>query len=129
MVAQLPPSFRTGGEIAALEWLSQRATYDDVVLSSYDTGNFLPTRVAARAFLGHGPETAYSDQKRELVAEFYHSATSDAWRREFLRQWPITYVFFGPLEKKVGQFDPAQADYLALVYDRDGYQIYRVESP
>jgi hypothetical protein len=129
MLAQLPPSFRAGGEITALEWLSQRATFDDVVLSSYDTGNYLPTRVAARAFLGHGPETAYSDQKRELVAEFYHSATSDAWRREFLRQWPITYVFFGPLEKKVGQFDPAQTDYLTLVYDRDGYQIYQVNAP
>ncbi|HZY44719.1 MAG TPA: hypothetical protein VFF70_08220, partial [Anaerolineae bacterium] len=36
MLAQLPPSFRDGTEIAALDWLNQQATYDDVVLSSYN---------------------------------------------------------------------------------------------
>ena len=40
------------------------------------------------------------------------STTTDEWRRDFLRKWPIAYVFFGPLEKKIGQFDPAQADLL-----------------
>ena len=52
--------------------------------------------------------------------------TPDEWRREFLREWPITYVFFGPLEEKVGKFDPAQVDYLKLEYNQDGYRIYRV---
>ena len=104
--------FRDGAELAALRWLDERVTYDDVILSSYNTGNFLPAMVGAKAFLGHGPETAYSDEKRQLVTQFYAADTTDEWRREFLRQWPITYVFFGPLEKKVGQFDPAQADLL-----------------
>ena len=126
MIAQVDLGFREGAELAALRWLDGRVTYDDVILSSYNTGNFLPAVVEARAFLGHGPETAYSDAKRALVAQFYDAATSDQWRREFLKQWPITHVFFGPLERKVGQFDPAQADYLALEYVQDGYRIYRV---
>jgi hypothetical protein len=129
MIAQVDLGFREGVEVAALRWLDQRVTYEDVILSSYNTGNFLPTMVGARAFLGHGPETAYSDTKIKLVAQFYDSATSDDWRREFLRQWPITYVFFGPREQKVGQFDPSSADYLKLEYDQAGYRIYRVVVP
>jgi hypothetical protein len=129
MVARVELGFRDGAELAALHWLDERATYDDVILSSYNTGNFLPAVAGAKAFLGHGPETANSDVKRGLVKQFYAAGTPDEWRREFLRQGSITYVFFGPLEKNVGLFDPAQADYLSLEYDRTGYQIYRVKSP
>lgn len=126
MIAQVDLGFRDGAELAALRWLDERVTYDDVILSSYNTGNFLPAVVGAKAFLGHGPETAYSSEKRQLVAQFYNSATPEEWRRDFLRQWPITYVFLGPLEKRVGEIDPAHVNYLKLVYDQDGYQIYRV---
>ena len=127
MVARVDLGFRDGAELAALRWLDQRVTYNDVILSSYNTGNFLPVMVGAKVFLGHGPETAYSADKLNLVKQFYFANTTDDWRREFLRQWPITYVFFGPQEKKVGQFDPARADYLTPVYDQDGYQIYKAE--
>jgi hypothetical protein len=129
IITRVELGFRNGAELAALRWLDERVTYNDVILSSYNMGNFLPALVGAKAFLGHGPETAYSDDKRELVRQFYAAGTQDAWRREFLRQWPITYVFFGPLEQTVGQFDPARAAYMTLVYDRGGYRIYRVNSP
>jgi hypothetical protein len=129
MIAQVDLGFRDGAELAALRWLDQRVTYDDVILSSYNTGNFLPAAVGARAFLGHGPETAYSQEKTKLVAQFYDNATPDDWRRAFLRKWSITYVFLGPLEKKVGQFAPASAGYLKLEYGQDGYQIFRVVKP
>ncbi|HEY4721229.1 MAG TPA: hypothetical protein VII92_05250, partial [Anaerolineae bacterium] len=95
------------------------------ILSLYNTGNYLPAQVGTRVFLGHGSETAHSDDKRQLVAAFYNGATSDDWRRKFLSDWPITYVFFGPLEKQVGNFDPSSAAYLSLVYDRNGYRIYQ----
>jgi uncharacterized membrane protein len=129
IVAQIELGFRSGAELAALRWLDERVTYDDVILSSYNTGNFLPVVVGAKAFLGHGPETAYSNEKLKLVAQFYDRATPADWRYDFLSQWPITYVFFGPLEKKVGQFDAAQTGYLKLEYDHDGYRIYRVVKP
>jgi hypothetical protein len=129
IVARSELGFRSGAELAALRWLDERVTYDDVVLSSYNTGNFLPVMVGAKAFLGHGPETAYSAEKRELVEQFYSADTPDYWRREFLRQWPITYVFRGPLEEKIGSYNLARTINLTLVYDRDGYQIYHVSGP
>jgi hypothetical protein len=126
-MAQLPPSFRDGGEIEALRWLAGQAQLNEVVLSSYDTGNFLPTVVNARAFAGHGPETAYSDDKRQLAMEFYAPRTSEAWRRAFVRRWSIAWVLAGPLEAKLGAVDFASADYLKLEYERADYRIYRVE--
>lgn len=128
MWIQQPPGFRAGSEITALNWLNQYATDADVVLSSEYTGNFLPARVGTRTFLGHGPETAYSEQKRVLVATFYAAATSDEARQAFLREWPITYVFYGPSEKQLGQIDLTRLNNLALVYEQGGYQIYRVVS-
>ncbi|MBI5566231.1 MAG: hypothetical protein HY870_15140 [Chloroflexi bacterium] len=127
MLAQLPPSFRDGGEIAALRWLDAQVQPDAVILASYATSNFAPTIVAARMFTGHGPETAYSDRKRELVAAFYAAATPDEARQAFLRDWSITYVIYGPLEKQLGQVDLSGLDNLDLVYDRNGYQIYRIK--
>jgi hypothetical protein len=129
IMGRIDLGFRSDAELAALRWLDERVTYNDVILSSYNTGNFLPVLVGARAFLGHGPETAYSAEKRQLVEQFYSADTPGSWRREFLRLWPITYVFWGPLEEKIGRFDSAPADYLTLLYDRDGYRIYQVNAP
>ena len=126
MLAQIDLGFRPGAELAAMRWLDARTTYDDVVLSSYDTGNFLPAVVGARVFLGHGPETAYSDEKRGLVKQFFAADTLAEWRRSFLHDWPITYVFFGPLEQVGGLHDLSDLPELQSVYDQDGYRIYQV---
>lgn len=126
MVAQVDLGFRSGAELAALRWLDERATYGDVVLSAYNTGNFLPVVVGAKAFLGHGPETAYSSDKRAWVEEFYSANTTDDWRREFLQRWPVTYVFFGPLEQAGGLPDLSNLIEVERVYDHSGYQIYHV---
>jgi len=127
-VVRESPMFRDGGEIAALDWLSARATYADVVLSAYATGNYLPTRVSARVFIGHGPETVHLEAKRPLVAKFYAAETGDDWREAFLREWGITYVFVGPFERELGTAHLSGQNYLRLEYDSEGYQVYRVSS-
>jgi uncharacterized membrane protein len=120
------PMFHDAGEVAALDWLSTRATYADVVLCAYDTGNYLPSRAAARVFVGHGPETAHLNEKLPLVRQFYSLSTDDAWREAFLRQWGIDYVFVGPFERRLGMADLSSKSYLLREYDASGYQVYRV---
>ena len=121
-----PPMFRDGGEVAALDWLSARTTYDDVVLCAYDTGNYLPARAAVRVFVGHGPETVHLDEKLPLVKRFYLVEADDGWREAFLRDWGIDVVFVGPFERELGTADLSGRAYLKLEYDVGGYQIYRV---
>jgi hypothetical protein len=121
-----PPIFRPAAEIAAIDWLAGQAQPDDVVLSSYEAGNFIPTRAEVRVLLGHGPETLYYEEKREDVRRFFDPATEDGWRQDLMTRYGIDYIFWGPVERALGAWEPASAPYLIPVYDQQGYAIYRV---
>jgi hypothetical protein len=120
------PVYRDVAEVAALGWLGGQIEPDDVVLSSYETGNYLPARVWARVFVGHGPETVHFAEKKALMTRFFDAATDNAWRQELLKGYDIDYVFWGPAERRVGDFDPQEAVYLREVYEADGYFIFEV---
>ena len=121
------PIYRDAAEIAALDWLSDRVESDDVVLASYETGNYLPARVWARVFVGHGPETVRFGEKKALMARFFYAATDDFWRQELLEEYGVDYVFWGPAERQVGDFDPQTVAYLREIYAVNGYAIFAVE--
>lgn len=121
------PIFRCADEVAAMDWLAGRLAADDVVLAAYATGNYLPARVRARTFVGHGPETIDLREKRALVDRFFDDATSDAWRKEMVRTWDIDVVFWGPEERALGAFDPRMAPYLVPAYEADGYAVFFVD--
>jgi hypothetical protein len=120
------PIYRDEAEIAALDWLSGQVEPNDVVLTSYETGNYLPARALARVFVGHGPETVRFAEKKALMMRFFDAATDDVWRQGLLEEHGIDYVFWGPAERQIGDFDPEAASYLRAVYDADGYAIFEV---
>jgi hypothetical protein len=121
------PIYRDVAEIAALDWLGEQVESDDVVLASYETGNYLPARVWARVFVGHGPETVRFGEKRALMTRFFDAATDDAWRRDLLEERGIDYVFWGPAERQVGDFDLQAVAYLREIYAVNGYAVFEVE--
>jgi uncharacterized membrane protein len=126
--------FRDAAEVEAMDWLAERTAPDDVVLAGYDpqarppvtTGNYLPARVLAHVFAGHGPETVRVEEKQALMRRFFDASTGDAWRQDLLKNYSIDYVFWGPAERQVGEFDPRDAAYLRAIYDVDGYMIFEV---
>ncbi len=120
------PIYRDAAEIAAMDWLEERVGFDDVVLSSYETGNYLPVRAEVRVFLGHGSETVHSAEKREFVARFYDVGTDDTWRRQLLTEYGVDWVWWGPQERALGAFDPGACEYLDLVYDAEGHAVFEV---
>ena len=123
---QPAPIYRDAGEVATLDWLSEQVEPDSVVLAAYETGNYLPARVGARAFVGHGPESIRADEKKALVARFFDSKTENAWRRQLLAQYGVDYVLWGPAERRLGDL-PRQAAYLRRIYDKDGYAVFEVK--
>mgnify|MGYP000182656427 CR=1 FL=1 len=127
MLTRPPLVFRDAGEVAALDWLAGQVRPDDVVLAAYETGNYLPARVGARAFLGHGLETVDAAEKEALVARFFDATTDDAWRQRLLARYGVDVVFWGPAERALGTFDPRTAPYLRQVYAGQGYEIFEVE--
>ena len=127
MFARPAPVFRAGAEIAALDWLAGQVNLDDVVLTAYDSGTYLPVRVGARVFLGHGLETVDADEKEVMVERFFSAATNDSWRQWLLAEYGVDYVFWGPAERALGDFDPGRVAYLRPIYDGNGYSIFEVE--
>lgn len=127
LLSRPSPVFRDAAEVAALDWLSLQARPEEVVLSSFETGNYLPARVGARVFVGHGPETVDSDQKRALVARFFDAGTDQAWRESLLGQYGLDWVFWGPAERALGDFDPHTASYLHCRYEVGGYAVFEVQ--
>jgi hypothetical protein len=123
---QPAPVYRDRAEVAALDWLAGRVASDDVVLAAHATGNYLPARVGARAFVGHGPETVHFGEKKALVAHFFGATADDAWRQGLLSEYSVDYVLWGPAERKLGRFDPQATSYLQPVYEADGYAIFEV---
>jgi len=123
---QPTPIYRDAAEVAALDWLGERIAPDEVVLSSYETGNYLPARARARVFVGHGPETIRFGEKQALVSRFFDAQTGDAWRRYLLEKYGIDYVFWGPEERKLGGFEPDRASYLISLYEARGYAVFEV---
>jgi hypothetical protein len=122
---QSPPIFHLGTEVDAADWLGAHLAPDQVVLSAYETGNYLPTRMSGRVFIGLSTETANIEMKDVLLRRFF-GAGDDTFRRQLLEDYGITYVFYGPTERALGDFSPGAAAYLRPVYDNGPVQVYRV---
>lgn len=123
------PVFEPQAKVKAFEWLEARAERGAVVLAGYQTGNALPAWAPVRVLIGHGPESAGLETVEPRVEAFFGSAPSNSERLSLLREFNITYVFFGPEERSLGVWDPASLAPLHLVYDEAGYEIYEVFSP
>jgi uncharacterized membrane protein len=121
------PIFHSQAEMDALDWLRTHSTPDDVVLCAYKTGNYVPARAGNRVLLGLDVETIHSDRKRAEVDRFFTDAEPDAWRRQLLDRYRITYVLVGPNERALGTYDPERSPDLVSVYSNDSYTIYQVE--
>jgi hypothetical protein len=121
-----PPAYRPAAEVLAVDWLATHALPDSTVLSDYPAGNLIPARAAVRVFYGHTVETFDSGQKRKWVEDFFALDSDDSWRQTLLADFGVDYVFYGPQEQALGDWDPATAPYLTLVYDEGGYAIYQV---
>ncbi|MEA3341563.1 MAG: hypothetical protein U9R15_16485, partial [Chloroflexota bacterium] len=127
MFARPTPIFRDRAEIAALDWLAGQTDLSDVILTARDTGIYLPVRASARVFVGHGLETVDVDAKEAMVARFFSAPADDAWRQWLLKEYSVDFVFWGPVERALGDFDPGRTAYLRPIYNTSGYSIFEVE--
>jgi len=85
----------------ALEWLSQRASRDDVVLAAEEPGAWIPGWTGARVVYGHPYETL--DAERKLAAiEAWYALPDEPDCAALLAEYGVRYVVFGPLEARYG---------------------------
>jgi hypothetical protein len=111
----------------AIAWLGQHSAPDDVILSSYRVGNIIPARIGRRVVWGHWDETAFYKEKEADVTAFFDGPTADAERQTILRRYGVDYVFHGPGEHALGDFEPSTGSYLDQVYRNHEVVIYQVK--
>lgn len=124
---QAYPLFRPAAELEAAHWLQQHTGPDDVILSSYWTGSWLPSSSGNRVVVGHLYETAFFSQKLNEVEQFFSTTTPDQSRQQLLARYQVTYLFWGRAEQQLGQFDPTSATYLQPVFENDELSLYQVQ--
>ncbi|KAA3665487.1 MAG: hypothetical protein DWQ04_00370, partial [Chloroflexi bacterium] len=121
------PLFRLTDEADAAAWLRTNAPQSAIVLGDLQTGNYIAARSGQRVILGHWAETVDYEIKTTIVTQFFAADTSNTWRLNQLNTYQIDYVWYGPREKKIGAFDPANANYLMPIYANGRITIYAVQ--
>ena len=87
--------------VEAFDWLRANSEADDVVFSSYLTGNVLPSATGLRVFLGHYAQTLRSDEKGAQVTAFYGNEMSEETTRKLFAEQRVRFVIYGPFEKEI----------------------------
>lgn len=122
------PLFRSTNEIEALKFLNYHAKPGEIVLSSYSTGNVIPAWVPIRVVIGHGPESVKFEMFSKLVEEFFGDGSIQSNRLATIKELDVSYIFLGPNERYLGNWDPKDENFLREIYNENGYLIYEVES-
>jgi hypothetical protein len=120
------PFYLYRDEVAAMRWLEEHTDPDEVVLSSLVVGHFIPGMTGDRAFLGSGVMTLNFGRKEAMVAAFFDSDTPESERQAVVQTYDVRYIFYGPAERALGEYDPAQSSFLSEVFDAPAVSVYRV---
>lgn len=102
--------------IEATKWLSKNSPLSSVILSSFLSGNIIPAYANRTVYIGHGPMTIDLEDKLKKVEDFYSEKYSPGEMLEFLKKENINYVFYSDEEKKLGNLNPENYDFLKEVY-------------
>ena len=121
------PYFLHRGEVAALEWLGENTEPEEIVLSALTTGQYIPGLSGNTAFLAHWAQTVEFYDKRDRVARFFTADTPDNERMNTVCSFGVDYVLYGPAERALGDYEPANARWLALAFSVPQVEVYRVQ--
>jgi len=121
------PYYLHRDELAALAWLDEHASDDDVILSSITVGQYIPGYTNSHAFLAHWAQTVDYYDKEELVRRFYDPGVPDSARSEIVTAFSVAYVFHGPAERAEGAYDPGTLSWLKPAFTTPQVTVYQVD--
>jgi hypothetical protein len=121
------PVFSPADEVTAFEFLATNAKPTEVVLTAYETGNVLPAWAPVRVVIGHGPESVGLADLLPRVKRIYSLGASDEERLSLLKVWQVRYIFYGPDEAALGDWQPGSDPYLHEVYQSGTYSIFQFD--
>jgi hypothetical protein len=121
------PYYLYRDEVEALNWLDEYADPADVVLSSVTIGQYVPAISGNTSFLAHWAQTVAFYDKTERVERFFDVAVSDAERVDTLQAFDVAYVYYGPSERALGEYDPGESLLFTEVLSSPHVKLYAVQ--
>ncbi len=121
------PFFLYRDDLTALAWLEANADREDVVLTSFTIGHYLPGLTGVRPFLSNAVMTANFVEKSRLVKQFFTAETTDAERCDLLTRYNIDYIVYGEAERALGDFEPAGSGLFQPVFTSERTGVYAVQ--
>ncbi|MFC1598439.1 hypothetical protein ACFL2U_00285 [Patescibacteria group bacterium] len=112
--------------VSALVWYEQQTDFEQTLLCSAQKGNIIPGQIARRVYLGHEVETINFNEKYEQVKWFFNTNSEDEQKINFLANAEIDYMLYSDTEKKLGEYNPLDKEYLQLVYENEQVKIFQV---
>ncbi len=114
-------------EKQAMLWLKDNLRPGELILSSAKKGNLIPALSGRLVYLGHGHQTNNWPEKKAKVEEwFFKSNGSDEQKARWLKAAGIDWLFFGPSENALGDFNPQAKDYLQPVFKQGKITVFKV---
>lgn len=111
----------------AFAFLDARTNKEDVVLSSYTIGNFIPAQSGNTVYLGHYDQTLHFQRKLKEVETFYDEKATCRARSRFLKQNHIKYVFFSPEERYFYSAKTLDCPFLQPVFKKESFTLFKVK--
>ncbi|MCX6785155.1 MAG: hypothetical protein NTV81_04520 [Candidatus Komeilibacteria bacterium] len=122
--------FFSPNQIQALRWLRDNSQPKSLILANMVSWDTIISGVTGRfSFVAGGYATSSGEQdwRFKFIRYFYQSNQDLPEKLKLLKSFGVNYVWFGPVEKKLGTFDPNQAPWLKLVFQSGVEKIYQIE--
>ena len=114
--------------MAAIYFVRDNVPGDSVVLTYITAGNYIPAYAGQFVFIGH-INTPDEIEKEKTAKQFFEGKMTPTVANAFLQREHISYVFFGPQEKELGNKTTLTDNYpyLSPIYENPRVTIYKVE--
>ncbi|MGC8838779.1 MAG: hypothetical protein ACP5UM_10225 [Anaerolineae bacterium] len=117
----------TRAEGEAMAWLSEHAPPRSVVLAAPSTSLFVPVWAGLQVVYGHPLETAYAQERKEEVMQFFAGALSPQEERKWLAARRVRYLLWGPEEDALARFRPEEKPYFVPLFQAGSVRAFGVD--
>jgi len=109
-------------------WLKDNVKPDQVILAEAEIGKLIPAFTAQTVYLGHAHQTIdFRSKKGKIDNWFFRINSQDEQKQEFLKENNISYIWYSEKEEELGDYHPAEKEYLEEVYRNAEVEIYWVK--
>ena len=126
VLAPMAPRYISSNEIESIHFLQKQEFKDEIVLAAFDQSNRLAAWTPVFLITGLGPESMNLEQVSRQINHFYQNQMTSSEELEFLKQYRINFIIYGPEERELGIWDGNIRSYLVKLFENKDYEIFSV---